>query len=87
VVGPDLRGCETHGLADYRVYRYKNGRTERRCLVCQRERQASVHNNGVRCRRGHLKTPWSWRYYSGIWRCLTCQYVARKLSLEKQRSA
>lgn len=82
-----MRGCETHGLADYRVYHYSDGRTERRCLACRREKTAIHHNFGPRCRRGHLKTPWSWRFYSGIWRCLTCQYIARKLWLEKQRSA
>jgi len=80
VVAPDLRGCDIHSLEDWRLYQYKSGRIEKRCLVCCREKSATHHNNGPRCRRGHLKTPWTWRRYgSRQWgRCLTCQYEKRR---------
>jgi hypothetical protein len=80
-VAPDLTGCPFHGNEDYRVYRYADGRIERRCLVCRRNRQAATHNNGDRCRkRGHLKTPWTWRRYGPHQhgRCLLCQYERQR---------
>lgn len=79
---PDLRGCPEHGPDEWRLYKYKNGRTERRCLACQRNKQAATHYNGPSCHRGHLKTPWTWRRYgpSRFGRCLPCQYERQKLA-------
>ena len=77
MVGPDFLGCPIHGLADWQIYRWSN-RVERRCLACRRERSAKTHNFGDRCRKnGHLKTPWTWRYYgpNKYGRCLPCQYA------------
>lgn len=52
---------------------YDRGRfIEKRCLACQRARQSATHFGGPRCRRGHLKTPWSWRTYGGKVRCVSC---------------
>jgi len=76
---PDGIICQTHSPDDWRLYQYKNGRTERRCLGCQRAK--STYNVwGPRCRRGHLKTPWTWRHYGPkqTGRCLPCQYEDRK---------
>jgi len=82
-----MRGCETHGLADFRVYRYANGRVEKRCLACQRERTAAFHYNGPRCRKGHLKTPWNWRLYSGLWRCMACHKIVRAAYYRRKKVA
>ena len=76
----DLLGCVTHGTKEWVLYKYRSGRTERRCLACRRDKTAKTHNGGPRCRRGHLKTPWTWRRYNGVARCLTCQYAGRRKS-------
>ena len=81
MAAPDLRGCAEHGTTDFVLYRYRSGRTERRCLACRRAREAKTHNNGPRCRKaGHLKTPWTWRRYGPEQhgRCLACQYERRR---------
>ena len=81
MVGPDWTGCYVHGLEDWVLYRYSSGRIERRCLACRREQSAETHNFGDRCRkRGHLKTPWTWRHYGPAkhGRCLTCQYERQR---------
>jgi hypothetical protein len=79
MVTPDGRGCITHGLADFRVYQYKTGRVERRCLACARLRTGyATRQFSDRCKRGHLKTPWTWRYYRPNWRCTTCHNLVRR---------
>jgi hypothetical protein len=78
---PDTIICTFHDPADWRVYRYSDGRIERRCLACRRDRHSPTHNNGERCRKGgHLKTPFTWRRYGPHQhgRCLTCQYERQR---------
>lgn len=49
------------------------------CLGCERDRSGRRRKMGERCfKRGHLKTPWTWRQYGNRWRCLPCQYESRK---------
>jgi hypothetical protein len=72
-------GCPVgHDPKDFVVYTYRDGRTEKRCLACRRERNNEQHNGGDRCRKaGHLKTPYTWRRYGPkkFGRCLPCQYA------------
>lgn len=81
VILPDHYGCDLHDPKDMVVYQYTSGRIEKRCLACRRERANATHNGGDRCRKGgHLKTPFTWRYYGPrqFGRCLPCQYARQK---------
>jgi hypothetical protein len=80
---PDLRGCELHGMAEWRIYHYPPRAPMGRCLACtralyhQRKGRGRGPYMGDRCVNGHLKTPWSWvsrplRDGDVMWYCKTC---------------
>lgn len=80
MIVPDLLGCGRHDASEMSKVRDHTQGYRWYCRACRREKEASRHYNELRCyKRGHLKTPWSWRIYSGVGRCTECVKIARRL--------
>lgn len=69
------RLCDKHGIELSVVHR-KDGYLFRYCNPCRREKSNRTYRNGgERCRRDHLKTPWTWRWNQAAraYFCVTCK--------------
>ena len=91
---PDLCGCDRgHPPEEIgRTWSKRDGNWHFYCRACIRARVSPTHYNGERChKRGHLKTPWTWRVYRGVGRCMACHAVAgaarRRAASEARRAA
>lgn len=92
MISPDSI-CEIHGTVKAETRR-RDGRLERYCNACRRARArwngkpVQRHNGGPICFRGHVKTPWSWRWHKATkaYYCHTCQ-LQRKRERRLDRAA
>lgn len=91
---PDSR-CEIHGEEFVMYLSSDRGRPlyKKYCRACRRERDRARNGGLTRnspldpyCKRGHPKTPFNYRFYGGMKRCVTCDLEDHRVRNRREKA-